>query len=85
MPTKVMEKFRRMCAVTAGGAAIFSEWSLIFFWKSLRECVLCDLDTLGSGTSKDSYMDFEGIYVPLGCVAVWLRFSGVARSHQIVV
>ena len=56
-----------------------------FFGKSLRECVLCDLDTLGSGTSKDSYMDFEGIYVPLGCVVVWLRFSGVARSHQIVV
>jgi hypothetical protein len=30
MPTKAIEKFRNICAVTAGGAAIFSEWRLVF-------------------------------------------------------
>jgi hypothetical protein len=38
-----------------------------------------------SGTSKDGYMNFERIYVPLDCVVIWLWFSEVARSHQVVV
>lgn len=70
MPTKAMEKFGRMFAVTAGGAAILSGSKLILE-RACENGSCVTVLIFACGTLKVGYFHFDSLYVTLGCVAVW--------------